>query len=114
MRLQQCGKCPWRKDVDPRDIPDGYCEDLHRGLASTIAEPGTLDLGTLRLMACHETAAGDEQPCVGWLAHQLGEGNNIALRMWFARECREGRGGALRLVGEQHSCFEDTLPAEEP
>ena len=36
---KQCRKCPWRKDVDPHDIPNGYCEQKHAGLADTIAEP---------------------------------------------------------------------------
>lgn len=29
----QCKKCPWRKDVDPYEIPDGYSRNLHCGLA---------------------------------------------------------------------------------
>lgn len=107
MARKQCKKCPWRKDVDPHDIPNGYCEIKHRELATTIATPGVFHAGPLRIMACHETKIGDELPCVGWLAHQLGDGNNLGLRIAaFA-----GRFDTdFELVGEQHHCFEDTLP----
>jgi hypothetical protein len=105
-RTAQCAKCPWRKDVDPHDIPNGYCETKHRNLASTIATPGALpNLGApLAAMACHET---DDAHCVGWLMNQIGTGNNIALRM-HVRTCSNI--GNVRLVGEQHQTFEETLP----
>lgn len=58
-------------------------------------------------MACHESPVGDETPCVGWLHHQLGDGNNLALRVAVAT----GRISAeYELVGEQHTCLEDTFP----
>ncbi len=106
---KQCSKCPWRVDVDPNDIPDGYCVKKHRRLDSTIAKEGQLNitLARLHIMACHETKLGKELPCVGWLAHQLGPGNNIGLRL----AVRSGRISAdFELVGEQHERFEDTLP----
>jgi Family of unknown function (DUF6283) len=106
-RVRQCAKCPWKVSTDPHDIPDGYSEDLHRDLACTIAEPGSLR-GTGRAMACHEHPPGDEAYCVGWLANQLGPGNNIGLRMKML-SCENA--GAIRLDGEQHERFEDTLPA---
>lgn len=104
----QCKACPWRKDVVPeRDIPGGYCEERHRNLKGTIAEPGVLDTGpALRLMACHESKVGREFVCVGWLAHQLGPGSNIALRI----AASGGRFPRFKLVGEQHECLADTLP----
>lgn len=105
--LTQCGKCPWRKDVDPHDIPDGYCERKHAELKDAIADPGYIDLlGPLRIMACHESSVGKERPCVGWLINQLGPGNNIALRLW----ARDNIKVAPRTIGEQHERFEDTLP----
>jgi hypothetical protein len=105
--VNQCRKCPWRKDVDPHDIPDGYSEDMHRDLRGTIAGPGAFTLGgPLRMMACHDSPVGKERPCVGWLANQLGPGNNIPLRLWASRNLK----GRLGLVGEQHETFEDTLP----
>lgn len=58
-----------------------------------------------RKMACHETAVGKEAVCVGWLANQLGPGNNLALRM----EAMTGRLPDFELRGEQHARFEDTL-----
>ena len=105
--MKQCKACPWRVDCEPaKDIPGGYCETKHRNLKSTIAEPGALRFGPLRAMACHETTGGNERECVGWVAHQLGPGNNIALRM----SALDGRYKSLKLVGEQHERFEDTLP----
>lgn len=102
---RQCKKCPWRVGVDPHEIPNGYCERKHQALAGTIAEPGTLSLGgALRIMACHETHS---LPCVGWLVHQLGDGNNIPLRLAVIH----GRVDAnVKTIGKQHRRFEDTLP----
>lgn len=105
-RVNQCAKCPWRTDVDPHDIPNGYSEELHRELANTIAEPGSF-LGTGRVFACHEHDADEQVHCVGWLNHQLGRGNNIGLRLQML-SCENAR--AIRVHGEQHQCFEDTLP----
>lgn len=105
---KQCAKCPWRVDVDPHDIPNGYCEVKHAALKDTIASPGSLRLGgAVRMMACHESKPRKEIPCAGWLANQLGPGNNIALRIM----AMSGRLDAnVELVGEQHERFEDTLP----
>lgn len=106
-RTAQCNKCPWRVEVDPHDIPNGYCPTKHAALAGTIAKPGDMTnafSGELRAMACHET--GDAH-CIGWLANQLGPGNNIPLRMRVI-DC--GNIGKIRLKGEQHKTFKDTLP----
>jgi len=105
---RQCKKCPWKKGSDPHEIPNNYDVEKHRILHGTIAEPGALDLGsTLRIMACHESKVNADLPCVGWLVHQLGPGNNIALRMHVMR----GRLDAnVETVGPQHERFEDTLP----
>lgn len=104
---KQCAKCPWKRGVDPRQIPNGYSEKQHRGLLKTIAEPGSCRLGGMSAMACHETPAGKELPCVGWLANQLGEGNNIGLRIavWTGQI-----DGNTETVGPQHARFEATLP----
>ena len=103
----QCKACPWRKGVAPaRDIPGGYCPTRHRGLRDTISD-GRLRFGeALRAMACHESRPGREFECVGWLHHQLGVGNNIALRL----RAMAGKLPPYELRGEQHSSFEDTLP----
>lgn len=107
-KRKQCSKCPWKVTTDPHDIPNGYCETKHRNLTSAIAKPGELNLTQLRMMACHETnKRGKELPCVGYLANQLGPGNNIGLRL----AVRSGRISAdFELDGEQHERFEDTLP----
>ncbi len=108
---RQCAACPWRKDVDPRDIPNGYCEVRHANLSNTIAVPGLLRLsGPLRLMACHESMPGKEVVCAGWMANQLGPGNNLPLRMAvIAGEITDN----FELAGgeeNQHRRLEDTLP----
>lgn len=106
---RQCAKCPWRVGVDPFDIPNGYDVDKHRALARTIAKPGALwnPDDELRLMACHGSPVRSAFVCVGWLHNQLGDGNNLRLRLTV-------RSGALSghyiLRGRQHACFEDTLP----
>lgn len=106
MMRKQCKACPWRVDVVPsRDIPNGYDKQKHCALRSTIGD-GTLNVGAVRVMACHESLAGKEKECVGWLANQLGPGNNIGLRLLVS----SGKMlAAFKLVGKQHSCFEDTL-----
>ena len=112
---KQCAKCPWRTTTNPWDIPGGYSTDLHRALTGTIAKApaGIEDLAAatmqtdLRIMACHETTKRNELPCVGWLVHQLGPGNNIALRI----AVMTGRvDGNVKTVGPQHQRFEDTMP----
>lgn len=108
---KQCAKCPWKTSTDPFDIPNGYCPLKHGDLKSTIAEPGSLAGLTSNerlMMACHETGGNTLQlPCVGWLAHQLGEGNNIAIRMAVIHKQVDGN---IETVGPQHKTLEDTLP----
>jgi hypothetical protein len=110
MGLRQCKKCPWRVGTDPREIPNGYCEAAHRRLTSTMATGSAeqqLMNDTIRIMACHNSPVGEEQPCVGWLHHQLGRGNNLTLRlMVFQRRI----GADYELDGEQHETLEDTFP----
>jgi Family of unknown function (DUF6283) len=107
VRNTQCKACPWRKSTKPaKDIPGGYCARKHVGLAGTIAAPGVLSAEPLRVMACHESPVGREQPCAGWVIHQLGPGNNIALRIL----ARDGRFARVRVDGPQHERLEDTLP----
>ena len=106
MSRKQCAKCPWKKDVNPFDIPE-YDIEWHRNLDTTICD-GFM-VGGLRMMSCHEFKVGEELPCVGWMHNQLGVGNNITLRLAVV----EGRvDPSYELVGEQHACFEDTLPEE--
>lgn len=115
-RLRQCAKCPWKKSTNPHDIPHGYSEELHENLAGTIAdETGNLAQvlsgAPLRVMACHEHKSGEEAHCVGWLINQLGPGNNISLRLAM-QDCKDL--DRIELDGEQHACFEDTLPTGVP
>jgi len=107
MTRRQCSHCPWKVGTDPRDIPNGYDVAKHRALAETMAAPGAFNPAELRIMACHESAPGRELPCVGWLHNQLGDGNNLALRLAVIR----GRVAAdIEIDGPQHETFEATLP----
>lgn len=106
--ITQCRTCPWRVGCDPlADIPGGYSVDLHQALADTIAEPGSL-CPTKAGMACHYSEPGQEaeRPCAGWLAHQLGPGNAIALRL----AVMQGKLPVPLVDGPQHRTFQDTLP----
>ena len=62
-------------------------------------------------MACHESPPGRETHCIGWLVHQLGVGNDLALRLKML-DCENV--GELQTIGEQHERFEGTLPSGEP
>lgn len=107
VRTKQCRKCPWKVSTDPHDIPDGYCENKHRNLSSTIAKPGEINFGVMNVMACHHSTGDDQMYCVGWLYNQLGVGNNIGLRLRM-RSCENLKD--LKVYGEQHEYFEETLP----
>ena len=108
IRTKQCAKCPWKVDTDPFEIPDGYCPIKHANLKETISD-NPLDFlrANKKAMACHHSDGSDQMYCVGWLHNQLGVGNNIGLRMQMMR-CENIRD--LKIVGEQHERFEDTLP----
>jgi hypothetical protein len=107
-KVKQCKTCPWRKDADPFDIPNGYSVELHEKLRGTIAKPG--DVCGMRddrhIMACHYSEPGKEFACAGWLHHQLGVGNNI----WLRLALMNGSMPLPEIDGEQHETFEDTLP----
>lgn len=109
-QVKQCKSCPWRVGCVPdQDIPNGYSVELHEDLRGTIAEPGAASLfrAQQRIMACHYSKVGEEFPCAGWLAHQLGDGNNIWLRIAVMR----GRMPMPEVDGEQHKTFDETLPS---
>lgn len=106
-RTKQCAKCPWRTDVNPYDIPNGYEVARHQALRNTIAQPDDwawLTGSPLPVMACHET---EDAHCVGWLAQQAGPGNNLGLRLLLLHCTNVHR---LHLIGAQHATFADTLP----
>lgn len=108
-RRKQCKTCPWKVGASTDAIPD-YDPALHRELDRTIAEPGDYRgiLDSIHAMACHYSTEGAERPCVGWLHHQLGVGNNLALRF---RAVTDPSLGNYELDGPQRERFEETLPA---
>lgn len=107
-RTVQCAKCPWKKITNPFDIPDGYSEELHQGLEKTIATDNSFDFDApMPVMACHHSEVTDEEFCVGWLYNQLGEGNNIRLRI---KMMNYSNVKDIKIIGDQHGQFNDTLP----
>lgn len=107
-RTIQCAKCPWKVETNPYDIPHGYCEIKHRNLQKTIAKETDFSFGDmLQVMACHHSKKTEMEHCVGWVHNQLGVGNNIGLRlkMMFYENIQD-----LKIIGEQHLRFEETLP----
>lgn len=109
-RLKQCDKCPWKVSTDPFDIPNGYDPETHAELKSTIAVEGSLQ-GPGKAMSCHEHSDSEKVHCVGWINHQLGAGNNIALRMQMM-SCDNIM--SMKVVGDQHQSLEETLPQNKP
>lgn len=108
--VHQCRSCPWRVDCVPdRDIPNGYSRELHEGLRSTIAVPGSVFATNDAAMACHYSKVGEEFVCAGWLYHQIGDGNSIQARMNVMR----GRLPVPRVDGQQHRTFDATLENSE-
>lgn len=117
-RVHQCKTCPWKVTTDPTAEIPNYVPELARALTCTIAKSPMESLfpvigagAPMRMMACHYSKPGEEFPCAGWLEHQLGPGNNIAVRLLVA----QGRLPVPVTEGEQHERYEDTLPcgAEE-
>ena len=113
LRTTQCKKCPFKVSTNPHDIPDGYCEIKHQGMESTITDPEDpvgefyRTARELNVMACHHSTPTNTQHCVGWIANQIGPGNNIRLRLNL-RSCENAR--KIKTVGEQHENFKNTLP----
>lgn len=106
-RTKQCAKCPWKANVNPHDIPDGYSVEKHKALSCTIAKNLEINSDILKVMSCHEHSVDEKTHCVGWLHNQLGVGNNISLRIKMMT-CENAK--EIKVFGPQHQIFEDTLP----
>lgn len=105
-RPHQCAACPWKKSTVPhRDIPN-YKPEMHAALTSTASE-GVNSIKGFRMMACHETHPPKQQACVGWLANQLGPGNNMGLRLAVIGNLRR----PLGVFGLQHESVEEMCAA---
>jgi hypothetical protein len=102
--MRQCKSCPWIKGSKKEDIPN-YDAKLHEKLKGTI-QGVEINMESLRIMACHFSEFGDEQTCVGWMHNQLGEGNNIALRIQALSEDWDHN---YELVGDQVNNFDETF-----
>lgn len=102
--MRQCKSCPWIRGSKTEDIPN-YDAKLHRELSETI-QGLELDMESLRIMACHFSELGEEETCVGWMHNQLGEGNNLALRI---KALSEQWDHDYNLVGDQVDNFDETF-----
>lgn len=113
-RTIQCELCPWKTTTDPWDIPNNYCPERHELLESTIAtnlynpieQLADSDKKPLAVMVCHKS---ERDYCVGWLNNQIGEGNNLRLRIKML-DCTNIN--EIKVVGEQHPDFKSTLPKQ--
>lgn len=103
MRVQ-CRLCPWKKSTRGQ-IPNGFARDVH-DLIRSMSTPMAALHQTELMMQCHETSDAEPLPCVGWMVHQLGPGNDLVLRMKMIAGHYDGD---LRTVGPQHERFEDIL-----
>jgi hypothetical protein len=65
MKTVPCATCPWRKSstIGGSDIP-GFSIEMMRNLACTVG-PGD---AFRKVMACHGSDEGKEEPCIGYLA----------------------------------------------
>lgn len=103
-KTTQCKHCPWRVDVNPYDIPNGYDIEKHKALIETIAQDTEVK-DNLNAMCCHE---GENIFCIGWLSNQI-INNNITLRIKMLH-CENKND--IKLIGKQHATFEETIPKQ--
>lgn len=106
--MKQCKSCPWKVAASTRSIP-GYDRAKHERLRPITNQGDTpvFPTGrTLRVMACHDSRKGADRACVGWLSHQLNEGNNIPLRLAALNRPEWQR---LELDGPQREDFAPTF-----
>jgi hypothetical protein len=106
-RTKQCSGCPWRKSIDPASIPYGFNHETHKKLVDHRPAEGVFHVTELHAMACHHSNDMDNMYCIGWLENQLGEGNNIPLRIRM-RNCTNLN--EIETYGEQRERFEDVKP----
>lgn len=104
---KQCRKCPWKVGTG-KNIPNGFARDARDRMQRMTAMPGSL-VRTELLMQCHETPETKPLPCVGWLVHQLGPGNNLRLRMALIAGQIDGN---VETIGPQHRRPEDVVPRD--
>lgn len=85
MKTVPCPTCPWRKSstVGGADIP-GFNIEMMRNLQCTVG-PGD---DFRKVMACHGSDEGKEEPCIGYLAVEGYHNLNARLMMvnWLAIE----------------------------
>lgn len=106
-RILQCRLCPWKKSIDPATIPNGFDYGAHKNLIDHRPSEGVFFVKEMHVMACHHSNDKDNMYCIGWLHNQLGEGNNIPLRIQM-RNCENI--GEIKVYGEQRENFEDVKP----
>lgn len=116
-RRTPCRNCPWRIDADPHKIP-GFDMGLAHGLAVACPDPTSL-LGP-PLMACHESAEGEDWVCLGWATSGASR-DSIPLRLAMAsglvpywRDLEEARAERGIELHESHAAMVAGLEARYP
>ncbi|MCC3459774.1 MAG: hypothetical protein EAZ73_09000 [Oscillatoriales cyanobacterium] len=107
-QTKQCKTCPWKISTTVTDIPN-YSLEQHINLSNTIADDTGNLCGINRplvVMGCHHSTVGKEYECIGWLHNQLGNGNNIPLRLRMM--CCENA-NEIEIDGKQKHSFSDTF-----
>lgn len=93
-----CDECPWRTDVPVGRFPRKRFEQLRHTAEQGLGNP---------IFACHKTAEGQEQACVGFL---LVEGqNNIWVRIFAARGAFDPK--ALKATGPLYESYDQMARA---
>lgn len=79
--VKQCKTCPWKASVVPsRDVPDYGPGIYDRMRSSSRSGIESMREATRIVMECH-VGKRRNRPCAGWLYYQIGDGNNLAMRL---------------------------------
>lgn len=107
-RTKQCANCPWKKSTKHEDIDrrEGFDVEYYKSVRDDfVSRPGFIGMSQDHdNMGCHKHPDEDDVPCIGWLAHEVGPGNNIGLRLWLTQF---ENSWDIETVGEQHKSIYD-------
>lgn len=107
---KQCGNCPWKKSTKLEDIDckEGFDMDYYESVRDDYVACHDFDRSH-KNMGCHKFP-NDSQPCIGWLLHEAGPGNNIGIRLMLS--CVDNA-NELETFGPQHKSIKDFFKTEE-
>ncbi len=107
---KQCANCPWKKSTKWEDIDcvEGFDMDFYESVRDEYIPKHMFDKSH-RNMGCHKHE-GDDQPCIGWLLHEAGRGNNIGIRLMLSGV---ENADELETFGPQHTDIRDFFKTTE-